>query len=212
MFPYTEKYTESESDIQNNDLLYKIDHKCQNTFELFEKFPKFQKIESILELLAYFVKQIVILNIGFGFCVFFCIWEHTLKILFDICRPPNRKKSTPENRTFSQKCEQFSYRGFWALTNVKKEKYRCVVRIVLGRTDPYSKLTAGGVHPRKSENYSGRFPEGVQKEEIQQWRQARSRPREKETRNICWGGKMVRTKIVHTSGTIFEKSQKSQKQ
>ena len=34
------------------------------------------------------------------------------------------------------------------------------------------------------ELYSSRFPEGVQKEEIQQWRQARSRPREKETHNI----------------------------
>ena len=50
------------------------------------------------------------------------------------------------------------------------EKYRCVVRIVLGRTDPYSKLTAGGVHSKKCEtkheNYSSRFPDGVQKEEI----------------------------------------------
>ena len=57
-----------------------------------------------------------------------------------------------------------------ALKNVKKEKYRCVVRIVLGRTDPYSKLTAGGVHTKKAvnngnkcENYSGRFPEGSKK-------------------------------------------------
>ena len=33
MFPYRVKYTESESDIQHNDLLYKIDQKCQNTFE-----------------------------------------------------------------------------------------------------------------------------------------------------------------------------------
>ena len=34
------------------------------------------------------------------------------------------------------------------------------------------------------ENYSGRFPEGVQKDEIQQWRQARSRPGEMETLNM----------------------------
>ena len=33
MFPYRVKYTESESDIQNNNLLYKIRPKCQNTFE-----------------------------------------------------------------------------------------------------------------------------------------------------------------------------------
>ena len=47
---------------------------------------------------------------------------------------------------------------------------------------------------RKYEDYSGRFPEEIQKEEIQQWRQARSRPGEKETHNIksreknnmCW--------------------------
>ena len=33
MFPYRVKYTESEYDIQNNNLLYKIDQQCQNTFE-----------------------------------------------------------------------------------------------------------------------------------------------------------------------------------
>ena len=33
MFPYTVKYTESEYDIQNNDLLNKIDQQCQNTIE-----------------------------------------------------------------------------------------------------------------------------------------------------------------------------------
>ena len=36
----------------------------------------------------------------------------------------------------------------------------------------------------KYKNYSSRFPEGVQKEEIQLWRQAQSRPGEKETHNI----------------------------
>jgi hypothetical protein len=32
MFPYRVKYTESESDIQNKGLLYKIDQQYQNTF------------------------------------------------------------------------------------------------------------------------------------------------------------------------------------
>ena len=32
MFPYTVKYTDSEYDIQNNNLLYKIHRQCQNTF------------------------------------------------------------------------------------------------------------------------------------------------------------------------------------
>ena len=33
MIIYTEKYTESESDIQNNNLLYKIHQQHQNTFD-----------------------------------------------------------------------------------------------------------------------------------------------------------------------------------
>ena len=33
MIPYTVKYTESESDIQNINLLYKTHHQCQNTFK-----------------------------------------------------------------------------------------------------------------------------------------------------------------------------------
>ena len=33
MFPYRVKYTESEYDLQNNDLLYKIDQQCQKTFK-----------------------------------------------------------------------------------------------------------------------------------------------------------------------------------
>ena len=33
MFPYTEKDTESESDIKNNNLLYTIHQQCQHTFE-----------------------------------------------------------------------------------------------------------------------------------------------------------------------------------
>ena len=36
MFPYRDKYTESEYDIQNNNLLYKIHQKCQNTFDFSE--------------------------------------------------------------------------------------------------------------------------------------------------------------------------------
>ena len=46
MFPYTEKYTESESDIQNNDLLYKIDKQCQNTFEIKEASRLFAKVRT----------------------------------------------------------------------------------------------------------------------------------------------------------------------
>ena len=44
MFPYTEKNTESESDIQNNNLFYKIDPKCQNTFICLETFGNCPKM------------------------------------------------------------------------------------------------------------------------------------------------------------------------
>ena len=37
MFPYTIKYTESEYDIQNNDLLYKINQQYQHAFDFCRK-------------------------------------------------------------------------------------------------------------------------------------------------------------------------------
>ena len=40
MFPYTVKYTESEHDIQNSNLLYKIHRKHQNAFDILEYFGK----------------------------------------------------------------------------------------------------------------------------------------------------------------------------
>ena len=51
---------------------------------------------------------------------------------------------------------------------------------VNGGRGPYEQMWK---NEKKCENYSGRFPEGVPKKEIQQWRQARSRPGEKETHN-----------------------------
>ena len=45
MFPYRAKYTESETNIQNNDLLYKINQAHQNTFEHLETNQKFRKKE-----------------------------------------------------------------------------------------------------------------------------------------------------------------------
>ena len=43
MFPYTVKYDEFESDIQSNNLLYKIRHQHQNTFDKKENVGEFQK-------------------------------------------------------------------------------------------------------------------------------------------------------------------------
>ena len=36
MFPYTVKYTESESDLKNNNLLYQTHQTHQNTFDCLE--------------------------------------------------------------------------------------------------------------------------------------------------------------------------------
>ena len=45
MFPYTVKYTESESNIQNNNLLYKAHQRCQNTFKKLENFENIENIK-----------------------------------------------------------------------------------------------------------------------------------------------------------------------
>ena len=55
MFPYRVKYTESESDIQNNDLLYKIDQQCQNTFEILKNGKKNEKTQFSHILILYHV-------------------------------------------------------------------------------------------------------------------------------------------------------------
>ena len=43
MFLYTEKYTGSDKDIQNNNLLYKIHQQRQNTFQFLDGFGKNRK-------------------------------------------------------------------------------------------------------------------------------------------------------------------------
>ena len=48
MFPYRVEYTESEYIIQNNDLLYKIDKKCQNTFDFLENIRIFRENQKSL--------------------------------------------------------------------------------------------------------------------------------------------------------------------
>ena len=62
----------------------------------------FQHFESILSHLLYFVKQVVILNIGFGFCAFDSIWEHRLNDSFEHFSNIFKKKKT-------QKCDRISY-------------------------------------------------------------------------------------------------------
>ena len=45
MFPYRVKYNEFGSDIQNNNLLYKIDHQCRNAFEKIQTLKSKYKIK-----------------------------------------------------------------------------------------------------------------------------------------------------------------------
>ena len=70
MFLYTEKYTEAESDIQNNNLLNKIHQKCQNTFEfLGGKSNQSKQIE----------------NSNFNFIIYMNPIIHNL-YFFDVCK------------------------------------------------------------------------------------------------------------------------------
>ena len=43
MFSYRVENTDSEYDVQNNDLVYEIHQQCQNTFDSFETFSKKKK-------------------------------------------------------------------------------------------------------------------------------------------------------------------------
>ena len=60
MIIYTEKYTESDKRIRNNNLLYKIHHKYQNTFQRIPFFrnkskqiEQFQNIKKLNFLFCY---------------------------------------------------------------------------------------------------------------------------------------------------------------
>ena len=53
MFPYRVRYTESEDDIQNNNLLYKIDQQCQIAFEFLLTFGKFRKKQKQVSILLF---------------------------------------------------------------------------------------------------------------------------------------------------------------
>ena len=69
MFPYTVKYTESESDIQNINVLYKIHQQYQNTFDTFvQKGKILQKNKLVLGILyklhnSYFVVFVIVVNV-----------------------------------------------------------------------------------------------------------------------------------------------------
>ena len=63
--------------------------------KVFKYFPTFPKVRKYFGILGVSCIINVILNIGFGFWVFFCIWETYFKHFFDSFRPPNRFFSSP---------------------------------------------------------------------------------------------------------------------
>ena len=74
MFPYTEKYTESEFYIQNNNLLYKLHQQCQTMLKqrvLFSKTFEHSELKkssiSIFSLYSYFILYVV-----FVYLVYLC--------------------------------------------------------------------------------------------------------------------------------------------
>ena len=76
-------------------------------FTIFSFFQKIQHVQSVRKyfgIVGVVVKEIVILNIVFGFVVLNSIWEHGLKQMFDRFFETFQK--------MLQKCEQLSYGTF----------------------------------------------------------------------------------------------------
>ena len=59
MFLYRVKYTESEYNIQNNDLLYKTHQQYQNTFEFLETIGTIRKTKKIIKKNSLEMNQLV---------------------------------------------------------------------------------------------------------------------------------------------------------
>ena len=82
-------------------------------FDLFENSQNLC-VSKVFWLFVYFIQYIVILNIGFGFCVVVCIWEHILEICFDIYfkKKSNNKKNRSVNNFRTNYLFEFVF-GFW---------------------------------------------------------------------------------------------------
>ena len=95
MFLYTEKYTESEYDIQNNNLLYKVHKKHQNAFEqnpiflIFDFWNKNQKVTKTNILFCYIYKfhnAYFVTFVYFDFFVYFAFTNPWLIALAHVYR------------------------------------------------------------------------------------------------------------------------------
>ena len=117
MFPYRVKYTDYEPDIQNNDLLYKIDQQCLNTFEHFIFSKMFKNsivsvisINWIIHILHFFV--FCNLYLFCTFCIFRIFLFFASMFLVQPCCPfllwdlvlPSRVPSVSQGRLGGEVC------------------------------------------------------------------------------------------------------------
>ena len=120
----------------------KITKNPKNTTYYFCNLYKIQnKHLTVSEIFRLFSKQFKKTNVFWHFCVFCIInwyFEYRIRILWvflymgtyfkDICRHP-KSICRPPNRCFLQKCEQFSYRGFFGpkyVYMINIHKYICI--------------------------------------------------------------------------------------
>ena len=95
------------------ELIHNTKYKIEFLFVFRIFSQRIQQIESILTFGAYFVKQIVILNIRFRFCVFFCIWEHTFNVFLTFFhRRRRRPLSVRPSRRPSRRSRLYSVRPY----------------------------------------------------------------------------------------------------
>ena len=101
MFPYTVKYTESEHDIQNINVLYKVHQKCQNAFETLDSFEQIRKNSKSLN--CQFVLYINSINHILYFCKF-CIFYNYVYFVYNICTYIQKIKYDIGNINLMVKC------------------------------------------------------------------------------------------------------------
>ena len=75
-------------------------------------FENFRKIRKYFGIVGVFVKEIVIFNIGFGFCVLNSILKHRLKIFSD---PQKSKKTTPNKSNIFPEVWTIYVRNIWGI-------------------------------------------------------------------------------------------------
>ena len=94
MFPYRVKYKESEYDIQNNDLLHKIQQKHQTTFEILKSKSAAPQKQTRTDVFGHAIETqfrcASFITIYYFWFLLFMLWQlcfHVLSIGIQIWRP-----------------------------------------------------------------------------------------------------------------------------